>query len=99
MSLRFPPDLRKRVQKYATSRGLEEATAVRTLCADRLRELDLVDDIRAAEAWQLEQATENLDQLRRRELTLHEPEVAHRLLAAASENKPRSRRSRSSGRG
>ena len=68
MSLRFPSELRKRVKRYAQSRGLEEATAVRTLCADRLNELEVREDLESAERWQLEQALADMDRLERGEL-------------------------------
>ena len=70
LSLRFPPELRSRVKRYAASRGLEEATAIRALCAERLRELELTDDLGLAERWQLARATESWDKLERGELEL-----------------------------
>lgn len=63
MSLRFPADLRARVKRYAASRGLEEATAVRALCADRLEEVELGEEVLAAERWQLSMALQSWDQL------------------------------------
>ena len=63
LSLRFPPDLRARVKRYAHSRGLEEATAIRVLCAERLRELELTEDLVAADRWQFEQAMKSWERL------------------------------------
>lgn len=89
MSLRFPADLRARVKRYARSRGLEEATAVRALCAERLRELDLTEDLRVAEQWQLGQAVESWDRMLRGELETVEPTEVRRLFAAARATKQR----------
>ena len=83
MSLRFPPQLRARVKRYARSRGLEEATAIRALCAERLRELDLTEDLHLAEQWQLQQARESWDRLLRGELETVEPTEVRRLFAQA----------------
>lgn len=83
MSLRFPAELRSRVKRFAATRGLEEATAVRTLCAERLAELDRLEDVRAAEQWQLAQARESFERLERGELKTVAPADLHRLLDAA----------------
>lgn len=83
MSLRLPADLRARVRVYAQAHGLEEATAIRSLCADRLRELELTEDLLAAERWQLEQASATWKKLERGELELLSPAQARRALAEA----------------
>lgn len=64
VSLRLPPGLRQRVRRFAAARDLQEATAIRTLCAERLDEIELERELRAAEAWQLRQATATWDEFR-----------------------------------
>jgi hypothetical protein len=83
MSLRLPAALRQRVRRFAKARGLEEATAVRTLCAERLNELDLTEDLMVAERWQLDRALESWDKLERGELELVEPDEIRRVFAEA----------------
>lgn len=83
MSLRFPAALRARVRRYAKSRGLEEATAVRALCADRLRDIDLKEELELAERWQLQEALREWDRLDRGEVKLHEFSDIERLFADA----------------
>ncbi len=83
LSLRFPPDLRARVRRYARAHGLEEATAIRALCADRLREIELSEDLVAAERWQLEQAIASWTRLERGKLELASPAEVRRLFAEA----------------
>src|SRR4051812_28668245 len=83
VSLRLPAELRARVKKYAASRGLEEATAIRALCAERLRELELTEDIVAAERWQMERALESWDKLERGKVKLHSSVDVRRILLAA----------------
>lgn len=56
LSLRLPAGLRQRVRRFAAARSLQEATAIRTLCAERLDEIEVEGELRAAEAWQLRQA-------------------------------------------
>jgi predicted DNA-binding protein len=56
MSLRFPTELRERVKRFAKRKGLEEATAVRLLCTERLEEIALEDEERLAEDWQDKEA-------------------------------------------
>ncbi|MBL8957032.1 MAG: hypothetical protein JNK82_40035 [Myxococcaceae bacterium] len=68
MSLRFPKELRARVSRYAKARGLEEATAVRVLCMERLQELELTDALALAERWQTTEALKSWEQLERGEL-------------------------------
>ena len=79
MSLRFPAELRARVKRYAYSRGLEEATAVRALCAERLNELDLTQDLQVAHQWQLDQAVKSWDRLEDGELELSTPNDVRRV--------------------
>lgn len=83
MSLRFPAELRARVKRYAATRGLEEATAVRALCAERLREVELGDDLMAAERWQLSSALESWDRLERGELEIVPRGDIRRMFSAA----------------
>lgn len=83
ISLRFPPALRKRVKKYAAAHGLEEATAIRALCTERLRELELTDDLVLAEVWQMARATESWDRLEHGELKLVSSADVRRILAEA----------------
>ncbi len=87
LSLRFPPELRSRVKKYAASHGLEEATAIRALCTERLRELELTDDLALAERWQRARATESWDQLERGELKLASAAEVRRILVEARDVK------------
>lgn len=56
ISLRFGPELRQRVRRFAAERQLEEATAVRLLVTERLNEVDEAKELAEAEAWQREQA-------------------------------------------
>jgi hypothetical protein len=83
MSLRFPPALRARVQRFAVERGLEEATAVRTLCAERLQEIDLTSDLLLAERWQLQQARQAWDEWERGELETVELDALKTVFAEA----------------
>lgn len=64
ISLRFSPELRERVRRYASERHLQEATAIRALCAERLNEIELATELAGAEEWQLQQATRTWDRFR-----------------------------------
>ncbi len=64
VSLRLPAGLRQRVRRFAAARDLPEATAIRTLCAERLDEIEMEGELRAAEAWQLRQAVATWDEFR-----------------------------------
>lgn len=70
MSIRFPADLRRRVRRFARRRGLEEATAIRMMVAERLNEMELDEDLTKAEEWQRAQVYETLDRLERGEVEL-----------------------------
>lgn len=83
MSLRFPVDLRARVKRYAASRGLEEATAVRALCAERLQEVEFGEEVLAAERWQMSMALESWDQLEMGKLDTVPPSDIRGLFADA----------------
>lgn len=83
MSLRLPPQLRARVKRYATRKGLEEATAIRVLCAERLEELELTDELRLAEQWQRQEALVAWDQLLRGELEIAPANALKQVFAEA----------------
>ena len=83
MSLRLPLALRERVRRFAAARGLEEATAVRTLCAERLQELELSQDLLIAERWQFARALETWEQWERGALKPTDPGVVRDIFAGA----------------
>jgi hypothetical protein len=55
ISVLIPDELRTRLEQVARKRTVGVSTAIRTLVEERLAELDLNDELRAAEAWQREQ--------------------------------------------
>jgi hypothetical protein len=71
------------VKKYAALHGLEEATAIRALCTERLRELELTEDLAVAERWQMARATESWDKLERGELKVVSSAEVRRILVKA----------------
>ncbi len=64
MSLRLPTGLRDRIRRFAAARDLQEATAIRTLTAERLDEIEMEGELRTAQAWQLRQAVTTWDRFR-----------------------------------
>ena len=89
MNLRFPSALRRRVKKYARAHGLEEATAVRVLCAERLRDVELHEEREAAERWQFQQALADMDQLDRGEMKTVEFDELRKVFAEARKGQRR----------
>ena len=83
MSLRFPPALRARVKRFAKKRGLEEATAVRLLCAERLEELDLAAEARQSADWQDEQAIRVWEKALREETKVAPDDALDKVFATA----------------
>lgn len=83
MSLRLPSDLRGRIRRFARSRGLEDATAIRMMVAEHLNEIELDEDLTKAEAWQRAQAYETWERLRRGEERLVPMEQVYRRLDEA----------------
>lgn len=64
ISLRFSPELRERVRRYAAERQIEEATAIRLLCAERLNEIERDAELSEAEEWQRAQAWASWERVR-----------------------------------
>lgn len=91
MNLRFPADLRDRIKRFAVERGLQEATAVRVLCAEHLNEIQLAAELTRAEEWQLGKALEIWDRYQRGELETVSAESIHEVFEEA-----RARRDRAS---
>ena len=56
VSLRLPPDLLRRARRYAESRHLQLASALRTIVSDHLDELEEDEHLTRAERWQRDQA-------------------------------------------
>jgi predicted DNA-binding protein len=83
MSLRFPEDLRERVKRFAKRKGLEEATAVRVLCAERLEELEREDDQRVTEDWQDKEAIHRWERLLRGEVRIAPDDALAKVFADA----------------
>lgn len=54
-SVSFPTELRGQVDRYARSRNLRFAEAVRVLVTERLRDVESDEQLRRARQWQLEQ--------------------------------------------
>jgi len=55
ISVLIPDELRTRLEQVARKRTVGVSTAIRTLVEERLAELELNDELRAAEAWQRQQ--------------------------------------------
>lgn len=83
MSLRFPADLRAQVKRFAKRKGLEEATAVRLLCTERLEEIALEADQRVAEDWQDKEATRVWERLLRGETAIARDDALEKVFARA----------------
>jgi hypothetical protein len=64
LSVVLPAELRKRLVAEAKRRGLPLSTAVRTLVAERVRQLDEAAELTAAELWQRERAWGTWEQVR-----------------------------------
>jgi predicted transcriptional regulator len=56
ISVRFPAELRGRVERLARKRTVGVSTAIRTLVEERLAELERDEENRATLSWQREQA-------------------------------------------
>ena len=93
MSIRFPSGLRRRIRRFARGRGLEEATAIRMMVAERLNEIELNEDLSKAEEWQRAQVYETLERLERGEVELVSMDRIYETLARGLE---RARKSQTS---
>lgn len=58
VSVRFPPKLRRRAERFASRRHLALASAVRTIVGEYLDDLDTRESLTRAEQWQRLQAWE-----------------------------------------
>jgi hypothetical protein len=56
LSVVLPQALRERLEREAKKRGLPLSTAVRTLVAERVQEIDEAAELGAADRWQRAQA-------------------------------------------
>lgn len=92
LSLRLPAGLRQRVRRFAAVRALQEATAIRMLCAERLEEIELEDEVRAAEGWQLRQAITTWDDFRSGKGRVVRRAAIDRVFAEARAKRPRTER-------
>jgi hypothetical protein len=75
ISIRFPPALRRRTERFAAKSHLGVATAIRTIVGEYLDELDANEDLTRAEKWQRAQAWSTAQDLTRKnipETTLEE---------------------------
>lgn len=59
LNIRLPTELRGQLRKFAASRQLTEAAAIRSMLKDHLEELPVLDDIARARRWQVEQVWED----------------------------------------
>ena len=71
------------MKRFAKRKGLEEATAVRLLCAERLEELALERDDRLTEDWQDEQAIRLWEKLLRGQTKIAPDDALERVFAEA----------------
>ena len=62
LNIRLPTELRGQLRKFAASRQLTEAAAIRSMLKDHLEELPVLDDIERARRWQVEQVWEDARQ-------------------------------------
>jgi hypothetical protein len=75
ISIRFPPVLRRRTERFAKKSHLGLATAIRTMVGEYLDEIDASEDLTRAEEWQRAQAWATAQDLTRKnvpETTLEE---------------------------
>lgn len=56
INFRMPPQLRDRVRKYAGTRHIGEAQALRVIVSEHLDEVESQAELATAERWQYEQA-------------------------------------------
>ncbi len=89
MSLRFSPELRARVRRFAKTKGLEEATAVRLLCTERLSELDVEAERRHLEKWQDEEAVRIWEKLVDGETRIAHDDALEKVFAEARTHRRR----------
>ncbi|HZA13506.1 MAG TPA: hypothetical protein VE618_03380 [Myxococcaceae bacterium] len=52
MSVLLPADLRARLERQARKRALKLSTTIKVLIDERLREIDMDEDLARAEEWQ-----------------------------------------------
>ena len=83
MTLRFPVQLRAQVKRFAKRKGLQEAAAVRLLCAERLEELALEDEARLTEDWQDDEAIRVWEKLLRGETRIAPDDALKKVFAEA----------------
>jgi hypothetical protein len=75
ISVRFPPALRRRAERFAAKSHLGLATAIRTMVGEYLDEIDASEDLTRAEEWQRAQSWATAQDLTRKnvpETTLEE---------------------------
>jgi predicted DNA-binding protein len=75
ISIRFPPELRRRTERFAARSHLGLATAIRTIVGEYLDEIDASEDLTRAEEWQRAQSWATAQDLTRKkvpETTLEE---------------------------
>jgi hypothetical protein len=64
INFRMPQPLRLRLRRFAESRHLGEAEALRAIVSERLDEIESERDLAAAERWQFRQAYATWDRFR-----------------------------------
>jgi hypothetical protein len=75
ISIRFPPVLRRRTERFAEKSHLGLATAIRTMVGEYLDQIDASEDLTRAEEWQRAQSWATAQDLMRKtipETTLDE---------------------------
>jgi len=68
ISIRFPPELRRRTERFAARSHLGLATAIRTIVGEYLDELDASGDLTRAEEWQRAQSWATAQDLTRKKV-------------------------------
>jgi hypothetical protein len=95
ISVRFPPALRRRAQRYAEKSHVGLGTAIRTIVGEYLDEVDARQELTRAEEWQRAQAWSTAGNLLKRkvpETTLAELRADEAKAVARTRRRPSSRR-------
>lgn len=89
INFRMPQPLRLRLRRFAESRHLGEAEALRAIVSERLDEIESERDLAAAERWQFRQAYATWDRFRSGEgRTVPREEIDRIFIAALAEQGP-----------
>ncbi len=91
INFRMPAPLRARLRRFAKTRNLAEAEALRLLVSEHLDEVDSERELAEAERWQFAQAYASLQRVSRGEQAIAPSGEVDRIFTAALTRRPTTR--------